>query len=504
MIKIPSGQQMQKIDAYTIEHEPIDSWSLMERAATAITYEITARWRNRKIVILAGPGNNGGDAMAVARLLIERDIHPETYLFNVKGRLSENCQKNRDLLCQIPNVKFQEINDNFQPPKLDDNTLVIDGLFGTGLKEALTGGFASLVRYVNQSCAEVISIDMPSGLLSEDNADVPKENIVRANTTLTFQLPKLSQIFADNQAHIGELKIIDIKLSKEAIEEFNPLATMLQTEDFKSLLRHRNPFGHKGTFGHACLIAGSYGMAGAAILAAKSCFKSGVGKVTIRSANRNNDILQISVPEAIVNHDLHGNIFSTPIETSSFNALAIGPGIGIDEVTATAFYKQIQNTTCPLVIDADGINLLGMHPDWLNKLPKNTILTPHPLELQRLSGCRKDGYSQLKAAQELSMRHQVHIVLKGHYTAIVSPNGVVHFNNSGNSGMATAGSGDALTGVLLGLLAQGYPAEESCLLGVYLHGLAGDLASKELGEEGVMASDIVAMIPKAIKEIKNL
>lgn len=504
MTKIPSSEQMKELDAYTIEHEPISSWDLMERAATAVTYEITARWKNRRIVIFAGPGNNGGDALAVARLLIDRDIHPETYLFNVQNRLSEDCATNSQYLRNIPGANFQEINGNFQPPILDENTLIIDGLFGTGLSQPLSSGFASLARLINASPAEVVSIDMPSGLMCENNAICPPENIVRANLTLTFQLPKLAQLFADNQMFVGELKILDIKLSEEAIENLKPLATVFYPTDIKNLLRARNPFGHKGTFGHACLIAGSQGMAGAAILAAKACLRSGVGKLTIQTPTCNHQILQITVPEAVISKDGGHSFINQTISTDSHQAMAIGPGLGTAPETAQTFFEQIRKSQLPMIIDADGVNLLSLHKEWIQHLPQHTILTPHPLELRRLTGCAADGYSQFIAAQKLATTHRLYIILKGHFTGIFFPNGFVHFNATGNSGMATAGSGDVLTGILLSLLAQGYTPADTCLVGVCLHGLAGDLAADSLCEESMIASDLITYLPQAFKKIRSL
>lgn len=504
MIKIPSGEQMKALDAATIAHEPISSWALMERAATAVVYEITARWDNRRIVIFAGPGNNGGDALAVARLLIDRGIHPETYLFNVNNRLSDDCKENRERLLAMPDASFQEIITDFQPPVLDERTLIIDGLFGTGLKQSLTGGFASLVRLINAAPSEVISIDMPSGLMCEDNSSVPHEHIVCADLTLTFQLPKLSQLFADNQPFVGELKVIDIRLLPEAIQELQPLATMLLADDLRGRLRKRPAFGHKGTFGHACLMAGSSGMAGAAILAARACLRSGVGKLTLHTPACNVSILQSAVPEAVLSIDVNHSASSIAPDTKSFQAIGVGPGLSTTASAATAFEQIIRNAKAPLVVDADGVNLLACHSDWLRLLPASSIITPHPLELHRLTGCATDGFSTLMAAKQLAAKHALYVVLKGHYTAIISPDGTLIFNATGNSGMATAGSGDVLTGILLALLAQGYSPHDTCVLGVCLHGLAGDIAAERLCEDSLIASDIIDALPSAFAATRAL
>ena len=242
-------------------------------------------------------------------------------------------------------------------------------------------------------------------------------------------------------------------------------------------------------------------MAGAALLAAKACLRTGVGKVTVHSPIKNNDILQIGVPEAVLHHDENETIFTTPERTDDYQAIAIGPGIGTDKRTALAFIEQASHADIPMLIDADGINILGGHKGWISQIPANTIFTPHAKEMQRLGICNTDSYSTLLEAINMAKQHKFYICLKGHYTAICTPNGEVYFNPSGNSGMATAGSGDVLTGIILALLAQQYREFDACLLGTYLHGLAGDIAAKDLGEHAVTATDIIQYLPQAFKQI---
>lgn len=495
---------MQELDGYTIRQEPVSSINLMERAALAVTCEICNRWDNSTpIVVFAGPGNNGGDALAVARLLSQRGYQTEAFLFNINGKLSEDCQKNKERLESCPSVKFQEITSQFEPPQLTAGKIVIDGLFGTGQNKALNGGFASLVKFINASPADVVSIDMPSGLMCEDNTYNVRGHIVRSRLTLTFQLPKLALLLADNQPFVGELKILDIGLSQEGISHMDTPFCLTEENEVRLMLRKRNPFGHKGTFGHVLLIAGRYGMAGAAILAAKACLKSGVGKVTVHTPVRNNDILQISIPEAILSHDQNQEIFTSPVSSEKFNALAIGPGLGTEHSSAIAFIEQVRHAHIPVLIDADGINILSEHKGWIQQIPQDCILTPHPAEMQRLGNRSIDSYSTLAEAIEMATRHKFHIILKGHYTAVCTPEGKVYFNPTGNSGMATAGSGDVLTGIIVSLLAGKYPAENACRLGVYLHGLAGDIAARKLGEESVTASDIIEALPAAFLHLRE-
>ena len=504
MIKIPTAQQMRDLDAYTIEHEPISSIDLMERASNAVTDEITSRWDvDVPVVVFAGPGNNGGDALAVARMLYERHYQVTVYLFNINGKLSPDCETNKSRLREYPDVKFIEVNSQFELPVLDETMLVVDGLFGTGQNKTLNGGFAALVKFINAASAPVVSIDMPSGLMCEDNTYNVRGHIVRATLTLTFQQPKLAQLLADNQGFVGELKVLDIGLSSKAISEMETTAVITTADEVRRMLKPRDVFGHKGTFGHTLLVAGKYGMAGAAVLAAKACLRCGVGKVTVHTPTLNNDILQLALPEAILSHDRDERIFTSAVPTDCYQSIAIGPGLGTEQKTAIAFIEQVRHAHIPLLIDADGLNILADHKGWIMQIPKMAVLTPHPLEFRRIGNRSIDSYSTLYEALEMAINHQFYIVLKGHYTAICTPEGKIFFNPTGNSGMATAGSGDVLSGIISSLLAQKYPAEDACRLGVYIHGLAGDIAARELGETCVTASDIVAKLPQAFKELET-
>jgi NAD(P)H-hydrate epimerase len=348
-----------------------------------------------------------------------------------------------------------------------------------------------------------VSIDIPSGLMTEDNNYNVRANIIRATQTLTLQQPKLSFLFPENQQFIGKLRVLDIRLSQEGIDKMETSFTVTEESDIRQRLLERSAFVHKGQMGHALLIAGSYSMAGAAILAAKACLRVGVGKLTVNSPKRNNAILQIAVPEAIVQPCSEETIFSETIDTEEYQAMGIGPGLGQSEQTAIALISQLRRTQCPTVVDADGLNILANHRAWLQQLPKGLILTPHPKELDRLEGHAADSYERLTKARNIAERLKGYGILKGHYTAICCPDGHVVFNPTGNAGMATAGSGDVLTGIITGLLARGYKAEDACIVGVYLHGLAGDLAAQEMGEESLIASDIINNLSKAFKRLKE-
>ena len=503
-MKILASSQLKELDKYTIEHEPIASIDLMERAAHALTDAIVRRWDSSyEVVVFAGPGNNGGDALAVARMLSQKKYHVEVFLFNTKGSLSEECQTNLNRLKTCGSIYFTEISTQFDPPTLTEKHLVVDGLFGSGLNKPLSGGFAAVVKYINASRAQVVAIDTPSGLMSEDNTYNVRQHIVRAHATLSIQLPKLSFLFPENEDIVGEWEILDIGLKQTFIDTAPSLYSILEETDIRPLIRPRKRFAHKGTFGHGLLIAGSYGMAGASILAAKACLKSGVGLLTVHVPIHNHDLLQTTVPEAIVHTDIQERYFAQPIHRNRYSALAIGPGLGQEEDTALAMMEQIQGSTLPMVLDADAINILSTHRNWLNRLPKRCILTPHLGELERLIGKCMDTYERLTKVKELAAYLQSYIIVKGAWTCIVTPEGNFHFNPTGNPGMATGGSGDVLTGILLGLLTQGYSREEACKLGVYIHGLAGDIAAEEKTEMGMTASDIVEALPAAWKKMSS-
>lgn len=503
-MKIFPSSSIKKLDAYTIEHEPISSIDLMERAATALTKAITQRWTPQTpVIVFAGPGNNGGDALAVARMMAEKEYDVEVYLFNTKGELSADCQTNKEQIAAMRNVKFHEISTQFVPPTLTAEHLVIDGLFGSGLNKPLSGGFAAVVKYINSSSATVVSIDIPSGLMGEENTFNIKSNIIRADYTYSLQLPKLAFLFAENAEFVGKWELLDIQLSQEAIKQSETNYELTEAEDIRTLIKPRKQFAHKGNFGHALLIAGSKGMAGASILSARACLRSGVGLLTVHAPLCNCTILQTSVPEAMVESDADESCFAVPTDTDDYQAIAIGPGLGKSEETETALLEQLQHCQTPAVLDADALNILANHRHALTHLPKGSILTPHPKELERLVGKCQDSYERLTKACELAKNANVHIILKGAYSAIITPEGKCYFNPTGNPGMATGGSGDVLTGVILALLAQGYDTDAAARIGTYVHGLAGDVAQSKQGTIGLIASDIIDSLPAAWKLVSE-
>ncbi len=503
-MRILTGGQFRELDSYTIEHEPIASIDLMERAARAITDALLKRFgHEHRFVIFSGPGGNGGDGLAVARLLAAEGGDVEAFLFNVTGQLNPDCATNLERLRQEENVLLREITSEFTFPDLRSSDIIIDALFGTGLSKPLSGGFAMVTKRINQMGSTVVAIDVPSGMMCEDNAYNDSTVIIRAKLTLTLQTVKLAFLFPENEKFVGEVQRLDIGLSKEGEASLKTHLWLTEPEDVRPLLRSRSRFAHKGTMGHALLVAGSRGMAGAAILAARAAFRSGVGKVSVHTPYANNDILQISVPEAIMEMDIDQEYISSAIDASNYQAIGIGPGLGQNRYTEVPLHDYITQQAAPMVLDADALNLLAEHREWLADLPTDCILTPHPKELERLVGHCANSYDRMNRARGLAISHHCFVILKGHYTMVCAPTGEVFFNTTGNPGMATAGSGDVLTGILTSLLAQGYLSSEAAILGVWLHGLAADIAASTLSEESLTASDIINHLPHAFRSLKG-
>ncbi len=502
MIKILNAQQVREIDAYTIENEPISSIDLMERAASKCYAWIRQRLKSKKEVrIFCGMGNNGGDGLVIARMLGGTGHKVTVYKVMHTDKASEDFSKNEKRLIGARNVHKIDLheNDPFLEIKKDD--LVIDAMLGSGLTRPLKGFLSEVVSKINASGAVVVAIDLPTGLFCEDNRENDPKKIIRADYTLTFQVPKLSFMLASNDKFIGEWHLLDIGLHPEAIKAAETRYFVIEGQDLRSFYRPRKKFSHKGDYGHALLLSGSYGKMGAAVLAARAALRSGAGLVSVQAPACGYDILQTSIPECMVIPDEQEHFISGLGDLSPFNAVGAGPGIGTEEQTARTLKLLIQNAGVPMVLDADALNIISENPTWRGFLPPGTILTPHPKEFARLAGKSSNDHDRLDKAIEFAHQFQVYVVLKGACTAIVSPDRRVFFNTTGNPGMATGGSGDVLTGMILAWLAQNYSPLQSALAGVYLHGLAGDMAASRRGFEGLTPGDMVEQIPKAIKKL---
>ena len=503
-MKIFRTAQVKSIDAATIAYEPIASIDLMERASRMLTQAIFGRFgaKGACFAVFAGPGNNGGDGLAVARMLAALGEEVKVWLVNPKGRLSSDCSCNLVRLqqCGVPVV---ECSDVFATPVLPNNSIIVDALFGSGLSKPVGGLFAEVVGFINNSCRTVVAIDIPSGLPGEGSEGYPVENIVHAHITYTLQFPKLSLLMPENERFFGMWQTIDIALSPRAIAEEQSNLFFTELDDVKSMIKPRSLFSHKGDNGRALLVAGSQGMAGASILAAKAALRSGAGLLTLHIPRCNNIILQSCVSEAMTRLDSCDTHISGVALSAPYNAVAAGPGLGMHKDTEAALLRLIEETQVPMVLDADALNLLARNPQWFSKLPPHSILTPHPGEFARLSGAGGNRAMQIEKASALAQEHNIYVVLKGAYTAVCTPDGEVHFNGSGNPGMAKGGSGDVLTGIMLALLARGYDSREASVMGVYLHGLAGDIAASRLGMTAMTAGDIVDSLPSAWKQLEQ-
>ncbi|MDR2038137.1 MAG: NAD(P)H-hydrate dehydratase [Bacteroidales bacterium] len=502
-MKILSAQEIKTIDGYTIEHEPVTSVDLMERAALACTDWITRNFdRQWKIVVFAGPGNNGGDGLAIARQLYQRKYQVRVYLLTEPSRISEDAAVNFGRLRGIrPEVLTMD-----RMPEITAGFLVIDALFGVGLSRPLDGLAARIVDHINHTASKVVSIDIPSGLFCEDNRNNHPENIIRADHTLTFQQPKLSFFFSENDSYLGKWEVLDIGLLPDIIGQQASKNYVLQASDIASWVVPRKRFSHKGDYGHACIVAGRHSMMGAAVLSVRACLRSGVGLVTAHVPGKEGFIIQLSVPEALVSTDAHPEALSCIPDVDIYSAMAIGPGIGQDEETRQAlitYLEKIRSSAIrnKLVFDADALNILSQHENGLDLLPQGCIITPHPKEFDRLAGNSGSGYERYLKQLEMARKYQIIVVLKGAYTTITTPEGHCFFNTTGNPGMATGGSGDVLTGIIVSLLAQGGTPVRAACAGVWIHGTAGDMAARENGDWSMIASDIVDFLGEAIRGI---
>jgi hydroxyethylthiazole kinase-like uncharacterized protein yjeF len=506
-MKIFSVQQTREADAFTLTHEPIASIDLMERAANACVHWMVERYTNSTgFKVVCGLGNNGGDGLAIARLLFEKNYKVEVFIIKHTEKQSDDFKYNLNRLKELKKIGIHEVADSsairLMESSLSENEVFVDALFGSGLNKPVEGLIAEVIHFINRQYAPIISIDVPSGLFCDELND-RKNSVVRATYTLTFQFPKLSFMFPETIENVGEFSVLDIGIHSEYIHSTQTRTYFTTKNDVLDFYKVRSKAAHKGDFGHALLIAGSYGKIGASVLASKACLKTGVGLLTAYIPKCGYGILQSTVPEAMVITDSETNFITETISVEKYNAIGIGPGIGTERQTQNVVKLLIQNTTVPIVFDADAINCIAENKTWLSFVPVNSVFTPHVKEFERLVGKADNSFERLKMQREFSMKYGVYIVLKGAHTSISSPDGNVFFNSTGNPGMATGGSGDVLTGIITSLMAKGYSAQEACILGVYLHGLAGDFAADGLTEESMIASDIIEHLSNAYKFIKE-
>jgi len=501
-MQILSAQQIHDLDRFTIDHAPIASIDLMERAAKALFSELVGSEPHQHVTIVCGMGNNGGDGLALARMMSAlQGCKVQVVVVAHTDKPSEDFEVNLSRLKKIgiAVALFKKAADWVDIPA---ESLVIDALLGTGLSRPVVGLLAEVIAIINALPNRVVSIDVPSGLFCDGPTDNDSDTVIRAHRTLTFHCPKLSFLFAEHAPFVGDFTVLDIGLMESEADIRSSQAAV--TADLaRSILRPRARFSHKGTYGHALLLAGRYGSMGAAVLAARAAMRSGVGLLSAQVPACGVDVMQTAVPEVMCDADAYEHYISSFSRLERFSAIGMGPGIGIEFGTTNALKRLIQDAKVPLVLDADALNILSDNPTWLSFLPPQTVLTPHPKEFDRLAGKSESGSERWQRQQEFAKRHNCVVVLKGAFTSICNPSGQTFFNMTGNPGMATAGSGDVLTGIILGLLAQGYRPTEASVLGVFLHGLSADLKAEHSGMEALIASDIVEGLGAAFLHVIN-
>ena len=511
-MKIFTAEQLHNIEQQTLDEDKITLLNLIENSSETIAAEITSRWLNsKKIVAFAGWGNNGADTLATVRQLAMQDYRIDVYHFNIGNQLTPECRVCRDELLKVcsDKVRLYEINgkESFSWPEVNSDDLVIDGLFGTGLTDALPVPFQLIVRNINYSGATIVSIDLPSGMMPEWNTATSTEQMIHADLTLALGTPHLAFMFAESAEAVGEWKVLDTGLSINAMRKSPYQYFLVEKSSVQPFLTPRKEFASKADFGHALLCAGSEGMMGAAVLATKGALRAGAGKVTLHSSRSGINIAQITVPDAMFDADANGRcITNIPSSTEKYTALGMGPGIGTSDATVDALEHMLKARFAlnkPVVLDADALNCMAKKPALMNCLPVLSVLPPHPGEFDRMFGEQTSTCARLQKAIQVAHFHRVIIVLKGHFTAVVRPDGKVFFNSSGTPAMATGGSGDVLTGVLTGLMAQGFKPEKATIIGCYVHGVAGEIAAAAHGDYGTTASDIAENIGRAIVSIQE-
>lgn len=498
-MKILTATQIREADQYTIEHEPITSIDLMERASTVFSNWFAKHFTDTQptLYLFCGMGNNGGDGLAVARLLSRKGYSAKVYITQYSDEGSPDFVTNEARLKELPEVSITYLQENALFPAIEEGSYLIDALWGSGLSRPIEGYWAALLKHLNGTKTTRIALDIPSGLF----ADEPTTGTTfKAHYTLTFELPKLAFFLPENAEIVGNWEDRSIGLSTEFITQQKTIHYLIDRKDIQNIYQPRARFSHKGSFGHSLIVSGSYGKMGAAVLAAKACLRSGSGLVSVHTPECGYEVLQTTAPEAMVYTDPDTEMITQLGNLDKFTTIGIGPGIGTHDSTAKVIWDLLESYSGPLVLDADALNIIAANK-WVHKIPKGSILTPHPKEFERLFYDMDDNFITLAKARKMSEFYGFYIVLKGAYTAITTPEMDTWFNPTGNPGMATGGTGDVLTGVITGLLAQGYTSFEACILGVYLHGLAGDIAARDNSEPALIAGDLIDYISDAYLSI---
>ncbi len=504
-MKILTTQQTREADAYTIEHEPISSIELMERASMVFVDWFIEQFPladHDMVSVICGKGNNGGDGLAIARLLHGHGYDVGVFVLNFLESSTSDFETNLERIQSIEDdqLTFKLIESVDDMPVFDADEIIIDAILGSGLSRSLDGDLAAVIEFLNESNNTTVAVDIPTGVLADDHT---MGACLQVQYTCTFEYPKLAFLLPENFCHVGNFVHLPIGLHHQYLEEVQTPYYYITSDIIRTIYKPRDKFAHKGVFGHALLVAGSFGKLGAAILATKACLRTGVGLVTVHVPSCGYEVMQTTVPEAMVSLDEDERIFTRVYDLPKYTTIAMGCGLSTKNKTRNALCYVLKNTDTPTVLDADALNILGQSPDWFEYIPKGSILTPHPKEFERMFGKPNNNFERLQLQRLKAQELGVYIILKGANTCIATPDGTCFFNSTGNPGMGTAGSGDVLTGILSSLLAQHYSPLDACILGVYIHGLAGDIAALDNSEESLTAGDIVDYLGQAFLEVKD-
>lgn len=499
-MKIFTAREIRSWDQFTISKEPISSTQLMERASITASNWISEHCKvHRKVVVLCGIGNNGGDGFAVARMLYLKGFDVDVFVNDPKGKFSEDASVNLKRLGSISGISVRTFK-QIEQYNFDDTTIIIDALFGTGLSRPLADEYKELVEWINKKDIPKIAIDIPSGL-SADGLFDGDFTVLKADYTLSFQCWKRSFLHPETGIYTGKVIILDIRLS-EKYKKATETAYFATDDSFAgSFFSFRNEFAHKGNYGKAIIAGGSYGKIGAAVLATKSALKTGAGLTFTLAPQCGYHILQSTCPEAMFTEG--GDRFIKCFDIDKGTVIGIGPGLGTHEETQKALLAFLKDYQTPLVLDADALNIIAGDQKNLQLIPKRSIITPHPKEFERLFGKTENSFKRLELAREKAKELSIYIVLKDHHTQVVTPEGNVYYNLTGNAGLAKGGSGDILTGILTSLLAQGYSEKDTCILGVWLHGKAADFAAEKHSKESMLPTDVIDELGNVFTELNR-
>ncbi|WP_418509830.1 NAD(P)H-hydrate dehydratase [Corallibacter sp.] len=496
-MKILSKEQIYEGDKLTAQRQNISSTELMERAGTQIFNWMHMRMQGAQVPIhvFCGIGNNGGDGLVLARHLVNHGYNVHTYVVNYSDKRSKDFLINYDRIKQVTKEwpTLMACEEDF--PKITPEAIIVDAVFGIGLNRPIADWVKKLFQHFRASKAFTLAIDIPSGLQTDS---VPKNenDVVWAGYTLSFQSPKLIFFLPETSKYSVQWEVLDIGIDLEYIYKLNTEAELIGKQEVLPIYKPRKRFSHKGSFGHALIVGGSYGKIGSVTLSSKAALVSGVGLVSAYVPKCGYVPLQVALPEAMVITDENEKFISNISFDITPSAIGIGIGIGTQDETLLAFENFLKENKAPLVVDADGLNLLSKKPELLALLPKNTVLTPHPKELERLIGEWKDDFDKLNKTKAFSKKHQVIVVVKGANTITVFQD-KYYVNTTGNPGLATAGTGDVLTGIITGLITQGYKPLSASVFGVYLHGKAADIILEDFGYQSMIASNVIDAVAEA-------